>query len=82
MVVLTEPYIADDFQVRINNEPASYFRVNGAFKGIFLPRAGNYSISYRYWPKSFTMSLWLAGAGLIALSLWLVLATRGTSSQP
>jgi len=82
VVVLTEPYIADDFQVRINNEPASYFRVNGAFKGIFLPRAGNYSISYRYWPKSFTMSLWLAGAGLIALSLWLVLATRGTSSQP
>jgi hypothetical protein len=81
VVVLTEPYIADDFQLRINNRPASYFLVNGAFKGIFLPQAGSYSISYRYWPRSFTMSLWLAGAGLIALSLWLVLAARGTSSQ-
>jgi hypothetical protein len=81
VVVLTEPYIANDFQVLINNKAASYFRVNGAFKGIFLPAAGSYTISYSYWPRTFAMSLWLAAAGLIALAIWLVLAVRGTSSQ-
>jgi hypothetical protein len=81
VVVLTESYIANDFQVRVNNKPASYFLVDGAFKAIFLPEAGDYSVFYSYWPKGFTASLWMAGGGLILLCAGLVLVARAPSPK-
>jgi hypothetical protein len=82
VVVLTEAYINSDFQVRVNAEPAPYFLVNGAFKGVFLPKAGQYDISYRYWPSSFTLTLWISGFGLILLTICLILVARGSERQP
>ena len=76
LVVLTEPYIADDFKVRINGQPSRYFRVNGAFKGVALPEAGSYTITYSYWPANLTFSLSLAAAGLAALGPLLFFAAR------
>jgi hypothetical protein len=76
VVVLTEPYISDDFKVRINGQSSSYFRVNGAFKGVVLSQAGSYTISYSYWPANFTFSLCLAAAGLAALVPLLFFAAR------
>jgi hypothetical protein len=69
IVVLTEPYIPVDFRATVNGEPSSYFRVNSAFKGIGVSRAGDYDISFSYWPASFTLSLCLAGAGVVMLGL-------------
>jgi len=71
VVVLTEPYVAGDFQLRVNGDPASYFRVNSAFRGVYLPKAGEYHFSFAYWPRHLTVSLWIAGFGIILLLLWL-----------
>jgi len=57
-----------------NGRPAAYFRVNHAFRGVHLPAAGTYTISYDYWPQFLTLALWLglAGAlGLVAITYWL-----------
>jgi hypothetical protein len=78
VVVLTEPYVEGDFQLRINGKPASYFRVNSAFRGVFVPAAGDYEISFSYWPRHFTMSLWISALALIALVLWLWISSRRT----
>lgn len=76
VIVLTEPYIEEDFQLRVNGKPTSYFRVNSAFRGVFVPAAGQYSVSFSYWPRHFTMSLWISALALIALVLWLGISLR------
>ena len=77
VIVLTEAYVPDDFQVRLNGKPADYFRVNSAFKGLFVPKAGEYTVSYAYWPRYFTLSLLVAGAGVTVLLCWLAIMTKG-----
>jgi hypothetical protein len=71
VIVLTEAYVPGDFQVRVNGKPANYFRVNSAFKGLFVQEAGDYDVSFAYWPRYLTLSLWIAGAGLAILLGWL-----------
>ncbi|MDI1320101.1 MAG: hypothetical protein PSW75_07905, partial [bacterium] len=74
VVVLTETYYLDDFAVTVNGKPADYFRVNHAFRGVALPAAGTYEISYTYAPQYFPAALWLGLAGAVALAtgaVWL-----------
>jgi hypothetical protein len=66
-VVLTEPYIKDEFQLTVNGKPASYFRVNSAFRGVFVPAAGEYRFSFSYWPSHVTVSLWTSALGVALL---------------
>jgi len=83
VIVLTEAYVPGDFQVHVNGKPANYFRVNSAFKGLFIPAAGNYDVSFAYWPRYLTLSFWIAGAGLAALLGWLVfLLKKDALSSP
>ena len=72
VIVLTEAYVPGDFQVRVNGKTANYFRVNSAFKGLFIPAAGSYNVSFAYWPRYLTLSFYIAGAGMAALLGWLV----------
>ncbi|MBX3736407.1 MAG: hypothetical protein KF715_06960 [Candidatus Didemnitutus sp.] len=72
LVVLTETYYFDDFKVTVNGQPAAYFRVNHAFKGVQLPAAGTYRIEFAYWPKHFTAALWCGLAGAVFLTLGVV----------
>src|SRR5882724_403351 len=76
MVVLTESYIPSDFDTRINGTVTDYFRVNHAFRGVKIPAAGTYLISFSYWPHYFTTSLWMAVVGLGLLAGWVVLILR------
>ncbi|MEN3369763.1 MAG: hypothetical protein V7609_1906 [Verrucomicrobiota bacterium] len=76
VAILTETYVAGDFRVRVNGTPASYFRVNHAFRGVILPAAGKYVISYSYWPKHFTASLLMAGFGALLLVAWTLVTFR------
>ncbi len=76
VAVLTETYLADDFIARVNGVRSDYFRVNHAFRGIKIPRPGTYVISFSYWPRHFTISLWLAAAGAMLLAGWLLLVYR------
>jgi hypothetical protein len=81
VVVLTEPYVENDFELRINGKPSEYFRVNSAFRGVYLNAPGDYDISFSYWPRHFTSSLWIAAMGLIVLSLWLTLVWRSSNRE-
>jgi hypothetical protein len=76
VAVLTEAYLAGDFNVRVNGTPATYFRVNHAFRGVTLPAAGKYVISYSYWPKHFTVSLLMAAFGASLLGGWMIVTFR------
>jgi hypothetical protein len=72
VIVLSETYYPGDFQVEINDRPTTYFRVNHLFKGIYVDQPGIYHLTFRYWPEHFTLSLWLAAAGVVlALAAWL-----------
>lgn len=83
VAVLTEAYYPpDDFRVTLNGKPATYFRVNHAFKGIELPAAGTYLVKFEYWPAVITQSLILAAFGLVALTggfVWLITRERNAS---
>ena len=81
VAVLTEAYTAGDFRVRVNGEPADYFRVNHAFRGVRLPRAGTYTISFSYWPRHFTLSLWMCAAGGALLAGWACVGLRSPAAS-
>jgi hypothetical protein len=76
IAVLTEAYVPGDFRVMLNGAPADYFRVNHAFRGVRIPAAGKYVVSYSYWPRHFTFSLVLAAIGLSILAVWLISTFR------
>lgn len=69
VVVLTETFLAGDFRVTIDQQPAPYFRVNHAFKGVFIAQPGRHEISFAYWPRHFTLSLLMSAAGLLGVAL-------------
>jgi len=71
VVVLTEAYMPGDFIVKINGSRAEYFRVNHAFRGVKIPQAGAYEISYSYWPAHFHripahVWTWFCASGRVA----------------
>jgi hypothetical protein len=76
VVVLTEPYVEGDLQVQLNGKAADYFRVNSAFRGVFVPAAGDYQFSFSYWPRHLTVSLWISALGLALLAGWIGMAWR------
>lgn len=82
VAVLLETYYLDDFEVTVNGRRADYFRVNHAFKGVALPAAGTYEISFRYWPKHFTAALWTSLAGAILLGFGAVWLWRRPLAPP
>jgi len=82
VVVLSENYYPDDFRVTVNGRPTRYFRVNHAFKGIYIEKAGCYQIKFDYWPRSLTSSLQLGGVGLLGIFGLGLLAVRRERSTP
>ncbi len=68
LVVLTEAWLDRDFRVTLNGRRVDYLRVNHAFKGVVIPSAGSHRIEFTYRPRRFTLSLNLAGLGLILLA--------------
>jgi len=81
VVVLTEAYVPEDFQVIVNGKREHYFRVNSAFKGILLEHGGTYTVSFAYWPKYLTASLWIAATGLVLLIGWLLIISRASAQE-
>lgn len=81
VIVLSESYYPRDFQVTLNDEPVSYFRVNHAFKGIGVPRAGHYYVSFTYRPHRLTLALWLGAGGVLLFIALGVLCWRAEKSH-
>jgi hypothetical protein len=46
VAVLTETFIADDFRATLNGQRVPYFRVNHAFKGVAIPSAGEWTVTF------------------------------------
>jgi hypothetical protein len=65
--VLAEAWLPGEFIVRINEQPATCFRVNHAFKGVSVPQGGTYRVSFRYRPHRFNLALAACAFGLLAL---------------
>jgi hypothetical protein len=63
-IVLTEAYEKDNFQVTVNGRRVPYLRINHAFKGVYVDGAGTYEVRFTYWPRGFSVTLALFGAGL------------------
>jgi hypothetical protein len=76
IVVLTEPYLGEDLTVQVNGKAVRYFRVNSAFRGVFIPEAGEYQFSFAYWPRHLTAALGLSAIGIVLLAAWLRLTVR------
>jgi len=77
VIVLGEAYEPGNFRLTVNGKPADYFRVNHAFKGIRVDRAGEYQISFTYWPARLTPALWICACGLGLIGVTLLVTLRG-----
>ncbi|MBA3884383.1 MAG: hypothetical protein H0X67_01480 [Acidobacteria bacterium] len=75
VVVLTETFLPDDFQVSLNGAAVEYFRVNHAFKGVRIPHGGHWEVTFDYRPADWNVLIWL-GAGALAALGALLLSTR------
>lgn len=67
VIVLQEAWMPHSFHVTVNGHRAHYFRVNYAFKGVAVPAAGTYRVTFTYWPPHFTLALILCGFGVVLL---------------
>jgi hypothetical protein len=76
VAVLTEAYVPGDLRVTLNGASVEYFRVNHAFRGVSIPAAGKYVVSYSYWPRHFTLSLVMAAIGSLILTVWMITTFR------
>jgi uncharacterized membrane protein YfhO len=69
VVCLTEGQ-AVGFRALVNDAPVDIFTVNRAFKGIYLPKPGNYHVEFLYRPPFWRLSCGLFfAAGVIVLAL-------------
>jgi uncharacterized membrane protein YfhO len=65
VAVLLESWFPEDFRATVNGQEVPYFRVNHAFKGVYLSAAGIYRVEFSYWPRHLSLALALAGLGLV-----------------
>jgi hypothetical protein len=74
VIVLSEVFWPKDFRVEVNGVKARMLRLNHAFKGVVVEAAGEYRVSFSYWPRNLTRNLVLAGVGALLLAASLLLA--------
>ncbi|MBI4625542.1 MAG: hypothetical protein HY736_20260 [Verrucomicrobia bacterium] len=76
VVVLAEAWWPDSFRVDVNGRRASIVRVNHAFKGVLIEAAGDYRITFSYWPRHFTRYVMLSAIGAVLAIGSLLIALR------
>lgn len=70
LAVLSESYVAEDFQATLNGRAVRYLRVNHGFKGVVIPGPGEWTVRFTYRPRLWGWSWLLAAAGLLG-AVWL-----------
>jgi len=78
VVYLGESDGPGDFIVRVNGSRSEYFSANHAFKAIYIPKAGSYKITVRYWPARLDTYLMISSLGFLALCGLLVWSRRAS----
>lgn len=69
LIVLGETYYPGDFVAEVNGEKVDYVRVNEAFKGIWVNKAGKYEVNFTYRPEKLNQAIAICLLGLILLLL-------------
>ena len=69
IAVLGETFLPGEFRATLNGTPVHYFRVNHAFKGVFIPSAGKWTIEFQHRPRRWNLSLALAGLGVVMVAI-------------
>jgi hypothetical protein len=84
VIALHEAWFKEGFRVTVNDVATPYFRVNHAFKGIAVDRAGEYRVTFRYWPRHLTISLLCSAAGfaLLAAGGWWIWKRAPSAGPP
>jgi len=85
VIVLSESYYPDEFRAIVNGEPHDYFRVNHAYKGIYVEAPGTYRVEFVYWPHGLTLALILTAVGTAAIGTaiwWSLLRPRAHRRRP
>ncbi len=79
IAVLCEVFWPRYARAEINGREAKVIRVNHAFQGLVIEKAGDYRVRISYEPRFFRVSLAVAAAGLLLLvaSLFAVRSPRG-----
>jgi hypothetical protein len=71
VAVLGEAFLERSFIATLNGKPVDWFRVNHAFKGVLIPEAGKYVITFTYRPPLLDVALMLSAIGALLLCLML-----------
>ncbi len=65
VIVLNEVLWPGDFRAEVNGQKAAILRVNHAFRGVVVPAAGEYRVTFVYRPKNYPRNLALGGVGAV-----------------
>jgi len=78
LAVLGEAWLPNDLEAFVDGKPAQVWRVDHAFRGVYLDQAGTHTVLFRYRPAVLDLALGVAGVGLAAaaFTLWLLLRRR------
>lgn len=76
LAVLHEAWLPNDFKVTLNGQPAEVVRVNHAFKGVWLPHAGDWTVRFTYRPRHLNRALAASALGFLIV-LAITAATAG-----
>jgi hypothetical protein len=67
VAVLGEAFLEGSFIATLNGRAVDWFRVNHAFKGVLIPEAGKYVITFTYRPPLLDAALMLSVIGALLL---------------
>jgi hypothetical protein len=76
VVVLSEAYWPGYSHAEVDGATARVVRLNHAFQGIVIDKAGDYAVKFSYRPRWFGISESLAAIGLALLAFSLIAARR------
>jgi hypothetical protein len=79
LIVLGETYYPGDFVAKVNGRVADYIRVNHAFKGIWVRKAGTYDVEFAYRPARLSQAMFVCLCGVVVL-IGLCVAVRQSST--
>jgi hypothetical protein len=76
VVVLSEVNIPGDVHVQINHQSGKVFNVNHTFRGVEIPKAGDYEIIFTYRPKLWNVALMLSAGGHFIVLIMVIVFLR------
>jgi hypothetical protein len=76
VVVLSEVNIPGDVHVQINHQSGKVFNVNHTFRGVEIPKAGDYEIIFTYRPKLWNVALMLSAGGHFIVLIMVIIFLR------